>query len=68
MRNRTQIVDEYVQPYRREMDHAMDRYHDIMNRRSQIIEEYIAPYKRQVEMARQRLEVITNLHQSTYGY
>lgn len=68
MRNRTQIVDEYVQPYRREMDHAMDRYHDIMNRRSQIIEEYIAPYKRQVEMTRQRLEVINGLHQATYGY
>lgn len=68
MRNRTQIVDEYVAPYRRDMDRAMDRYHDIMNRRSLIIDEYIAPYKRQVEMARRRLDVINNLHQAAYGY
>jgi len=68
MRNRAQIVDEYAAPFRREMDRAMDRYHDLMNRRTQIIEEYIAPYKRQVELSRQRLDVITNLHQSTYGY
>jgi len=64
---RLEIIDEYMRPYRREMDEAMNRYQDLMNRRGQIIEEYIAPYKRNVENAKYWYEVIRNLHEAVYG-
>ncbi|MBI3038440.1 hypothetical protein HYY75_05230, partial [bacterium] len=65
--NHNMIVEDYVRPYRREMEEAMQKYRDISNSRTKIIENYIGQYKRKVEEAKRAFELIRNLHESVYG-
>ena len=60
-------MEDYLRPFRRDMDEAMRRYQDIMNHRQDIIEDYIAPYKAKVEEAKRAYEIIRNLHEAVFG-
>lgn len=64
--HRSNIIEDYLRPYRRDMDHALREYENIMDRRREIIEEYIAPYKRKVAEAQHAFEMIRNLHEAAF--